>query len=633
MGSNEVPKAVEAGMVQPDFREDGDEEPEMTADGKKIHKRETWSRPIDFVLACIGFSVGLGNVWRFPYLCYKNGGGAFLIPYFVCLLIGGVPLFFLEVCVGQYMQAAGVKAWELAPLFKGIGIATTIIIFFLNCYYNIILTWAFYYVFASFTAVLPWSHCNNEWNTEACTTDFNRSNFNTTLYNGTLMDPVTEFWERKVLAISGGITEVGTVKWDLALTMVFAWLVIFACICKGIKSSGKVMYVTATSPYIFMLILMIRGALLPGAVEGLKYYFIPNFSRLLDMQVWVDAGSQVFFSMSIALGTLTALGSFNKFNHNSYRDTIIFACANSGTSLFAGTVIFMVLGFMAQEQGVTVDKVAASGPGLAFIAYPKAIAQMPVAPLWSVFFFIMVILLGLDSQFVGVEGFVTSIVDTWPHILRVGHRKVVFIALSCGVMCLVGLSMVTNGGMYVFQLFDYYSGGRIILLIGFFECIVVAWVYGVNRFYDNIEMMLGFRINPFMKIMWVAVSPLYCIVIFIMSLISYSELSYETTRGVYQYPQWAVGVGWSMAFFSIIWIPIYMLYSIIVNTNFIQSAKRLVKPNLKPHQLRPQDMWELEDRPLDGSSIEDKVPDTDATITNNYDGYPNAAFVQEHTKF
>ncbi|CAH1778229.1 unnamed protein product, partial [Owenia fusiformis] len=291
---------------------------------------------------------------------------------------------------------------------------------------------------------------------------------------------------------------------------------------------------------------------------------------------------------------------------------------------------FMVLGFMAQEQGVSVDEVAASGPGLAFIAYPKALAQMPVAPLWSVFFFIMVILLGLDSQFVGVEGFVTAIVDAFPQYLRVGHRKIFFIAFACCIKLLVGLSMITNGGMYVFQLFDYYSGGRIILLIGFIECAVVSWVYGASRFQDNIQMMLGFRINPFMKFMWCSLSPLFCIVIFIMSMVSYSELSYERPTVTYQYPQWAVGVGWTMAFFSIIWIPIYMIYSIIMNTNFIQSAKLLLKPNLKAHQLRPEDEWELETKPID-----DAIASGENHIIGNNFAYPNPTFIDtaENTKF
>ncbi|XP_055959006.1 sodium- and chloride-dependent taurine transporter isoform X1 [Patella vulgata] len=580
--------------------------PEGDADG---YERETWSNKLDFLLACIGFSVGLGNVWRFPYLCYKNGGGAFLLPYFLCVFIGGIPVFFMEVSLGQFMGRGGLKTWNIVPLFKGIGITVCIIVFLLNCYYNVILCWAFYYMFNSFQAELPWRYCGHEWNTIWCNDDFGSNvTLNDTLAKNNLTfnpmevykfsDPVTEFWELKTLAISDGIDEVGTIKWDLALCLLFAWIVVYLCICKGIKSSGKVMYVTATSPYIFMLILLIRNSLLDGAYDGVIFYLKPDLERLKDTRVWVDAGTQIFFSYSLSLGTLNALGSYNKFNHNSYRDAILFSLANSGTSFFAGFIVFTILGYMAKIQGVPISEVAESGPGLAFIAYPKAVSQMPVAPLWSILFFLMVILLGLDSQFVGVEGVVTAVVDQYPDFLRKGYRKEMFIGFICVLNFFVGLSMVTNGGMYVFQLFDYYSGSRIILLVAFFELIAVAYCYGVNRLYDNIEMMLGRRIWPYMKICWLFFSPLFCIVIFILSAINYSELEYERPRNTYVYPDWAVGIGWAMACASVIFIPLTAFYTFIKYGFTMEVLRLSIRPyGLKDHQKRIQDINErtLED--------------------------------------
>ncbi|KAK3099818.1 hypothetical protein FSP39_010251 [Pinctada imbricata] len=586
---------------------------------KGVHKRETWSRKIDFLLACVGFSVGLGNVWRFPYLCYKNGGGAFLIPYFLLVLIGGIPLFYLEVAVGQFMGVAGYKAWRICPLFQGIGISSTIVVFFLNCYYNVILCWAFYYMFSSFTLELPWATCGNWWNTENCT-DFSQPDpypgLNTTCTNRVVvinrpnatapeitntscipkdfqLDSVTEFWENKVLAISDGIEpdNMGTPKWDLALTLLFAWIVVYACICKGIKSSGKVMYITATSPYLFMLALLIRNSILPGARDGVEFYLKPNLTKLADMEVWVDAGTQIFFSYSISLGALTALGSYNVFNANSYRDAIIFACTNSGTSFFAGFLIFTILGHMAHEQNIPIKDVAAGGPGLAFIAYPKAVSIMPGAPIWSVLFFLMVVLLGLDSQFVGVEGVITAVVDQWPTYIRRGYRKEIFIGIVCVINFFIGLSMVCPGGMYVFQLFDYYSGSKIILFIAFFECIAIAYCYGVNRFYDNIEMMLGYRIWPYMKICWLFFSPVFCMTVFIMSVVNYSELDYRRPKkDLYVFPSWAVGIGWGMAALSAIWIPIIIIYKLYKGGCSAGSLRKLIEPEgLKDHQLRPQD--------------------------------------------
>ncbi|XP_056010496.1 sodium- and chloride-dependent taurine transporter-like isoform X1 [Ostrea edulis] len=581
-----------------------------SSDGPKMKQREVWANKMDFLLACIGFSVGLGNVWRFPFLCYRNGGGAFLIPYFTAVFLGGIPVFFLEVSLGQFMSEGGIGTWKIAPLFQGIGFACTIIVFLLNCEYNIILTWTFYYLFSSFNSVLPWSHGDNEWNTEICrqaTRNLSATNatslvsvVNTTMSavadsvanvtNTTKVgkcDPVTEFWERKVLQLSSGVDHAGTVKWDLALCLLLAWIVVYGCIWKGIKSSGKVMYFTATSPYLLMLILLIRGATLDGAEEGLKFYLLPDWSKLNEPQVWVDAGTQIFFSYSISLGTLTALGSYNKFRHNCYRDAWIFAAVNSFTSILAGLVIFCVLGFMAKEQGVSVADVAETGPGLAFIAYPTAVAQMPVAPLWSILFFIMIVLLGLDSQFVGVEGFVTACVDMYPHYLRRGKRREIFTAIVCLICFFIGLSMVTEGGMYVFQLFDYYSASRIVLVVAFFECIVVAYIYGVNRYYDNLEMMFGFRITPLMKYFWLFITPIFTLTTFIMGAISYSELTYKRKTLEYLYPSWAIGVGWILALVSVVWIPIIFVKRLLnVEGTLAQRLMITTRPILKRHQLR-----------------------------------------------
>ena len=124
---------------------------------------------------------------------------------------------------------------------------------------------------------------------------------------------------------------------------------------------------------------------------------------------------------------------------------------NSGTSLYAGFAIFSVLGFMAHEQGLTVSEVAEHGPGLAFIAYPRAVAQMPGAPIWAALFFLMILLLGLGSQFVGVEGFITALVDVYPQYLRYGHRREWFIFGTCVVSYLIGLSMVTRVSLKSFK--------------------------------------------------------------------------------------------------------------------------------------------------------------------------------------
>uniref|UniRef100_A0A8C8DW97 Transporter n=1 Tax=Oryzias sinensis TaxID=183150 RepID=A0A8C8DW97_9TELE len=529
----------------------------MNAEGKHP-QREKWASKLDFVLSVAGGFVGLGNVWRFPYLCYKNGGGAFLIPYFIFLFGGGLPVFFLEVALGQFTSEGGITCWEkLCPIFTGIGYASIVIVSLLNIYYIVILAWGVYYLFQ-----LPWAKCKQPWNTERCIEDTYRKN--KTLWvaanASNFTSPVTEFWEHNVLGISSGIEEIGAVKWDLALCLLLVWVICFFCIWKGVKSTGKVVYITATFPFVMLIVLLIRGVTLPGAAAGIKFYLYPNLDRLMDPEVWIDAGTQIFFSYAICLGAMTSLGSYNKYKYNCYRDCLLLGALNSGTSFVSGFAIFSVLGFMAQEQGVDIADVAESGPGLAFIAYPKAVTMMPIPTLWAILFFVMLLLLGLDSQFVEVEGQITSLVDLYPSFLRKGYRREVFIAIICCLSYLFGLTMVTKGGMYVFQLFDYYAASGVCLLwVAFFECVAVAWVYGVDNFYDAIEDMIGYRPNPWMKWSWTVVTPLLCMGCFFFSLVKYKPLTYNK---VYQYPDWAVGIGWTLALASMICIPMVRIKAV-----------------------------------------------------------------------
>ncbi|XP_041952608.1 sodium- and chloride-dependent creatine transporter 1 isoform X1 [Alosa sapidissima] len=564
--------------------------------------RQTWSRQMDFIMSCVGFAVGLGNVWRFPYLCYKNGGGVFLIPYALMVFVGGIPVFFLEIALGQFMKQGGVSAWNIAPLFKGLGLASMVIVFFCNTYYIMILVWGLYFLLHSFTSPLPWASCGHPWNTPNCTQDFRRACYNHTLAllnssssfsvsstssspsslpvssaanitalgvgNGSCVEmegmrsPVMEFWERNVLRLSRGLDDVGDISGHMVLCLIATWVIVYFCIWKGVKSTGKVVYFTALFPYLVLVVLFVHGVSLPGAVDGIVYYLKPDWSKLTEAQVWIDAGTQIFFSYAIGLGALTALGSYNRFNNNCYQDAFVLALINSGTSFFAGFVVFSVLGFMAAEQGVDISRVAESGPGLAFIAYPKAVTLMPLAPLWAVLFFFMLLVLGLDSQFVGVEGFITGLMDMLPPKSMLGRlRREVIVAICCAICFVIDLSMVTQGGMYVFQLFDYYSAsGMTLLWQAFWECVVVAWVYGADRFMDDVARMIGYHPLPYMKWCWSYFTPIVCMTIFMFHVVNYKRLVYN---GVYTYPWWGEAIGWGLALSSMLCIPLTVLYKLL----------------------------------------------------------------------
>uniref|UniRef100_A0A2K5SJH6 Sodium- and chloride-dependent GABA transporter 2 n=1 Tax=Cebus imitator TaxID=2715852 RepID=A0A2K5SJH6_CEBIM len=448
-------------------------------------ERGHWNNKIEFVLSVAGEIIGLGNVWRFPYLCYKNGG---------------------EHCVG-----------------------------------------------------------------------FQKTNGSLNGTSENVTSPVIEFWERRVLKISDGIQHLGALRWELALCLLLAWVICYFCIWKGVKSTGKVVYFTATFPYLMLVVLLIRGVTLPGAAQGIQFYLYPNLTRLWDPQVWMDAGTQIFFSFAICLGCLTALGSYNKYHNNCYRDCIALCFLNSGTSFVAGFAIFSILGFMSQEQGVPISEVAESGPGLAFIAYPRAVVMLPFSPLWACCFFFMVVLLGLDSQFVCVESLVTALVDMYPRMFRKKNRREVLILAVSVVSFLVGLVMLTEGGMYVFQLFDYYAAsGMCLLFVAIFESLCVAWVYGARRFYDNIEDMIGYRPWPLIKYCWLFVTPAVCTATFLFSLIKYTPLTYNKK---YTYPWWGDALGWLLALSSMVCIPAWSLYRLgTLKGPFRERIRQLVCP-------------------------------------------------------
>ncbi|XP_035709046.1 sodium-dependent dopamine transporter [Folsomia candida] len=572
-------------------------------------ERETWEKKVDFLLSVIGFAVDLANVWRFPYLCYKNGGGAFLIPYVTMLLIGGIPLFYMELALGQYNRKGAITCWgRLVPLFKGIGYTVALIAFYVDFYYNVIIAWALRFFFASFTTgQLPWTNCGNPWNTETCQPiempglkpqEHNmmsgplQQNHSTLFSSGFTYDDnssqvmsqenktgaASEYFQRYILELqsSEGLHDLGRIKPDMALCLLAVYVICYFSLWKGISTSGKVVWFTALFPYAVLFILLIRGITLPGSFEGIKYYLRPDFKSILKAEVWVDAATQVFFSLGPGFGVLLAFASYNKFHNNVYKDAILTSCINSITSFIAGFVVFSVLGYMSHQSQKPIDEVAKEGPGLVFVVYPEAIATMPGSTFWALCFFMMLLTLGLDSSFGGSEAIITALSDEFPII---GAHREIFVLCLFTLYFIVGLASCSQGGFYFFSLLERYAAGFSILFAVFFEAIAVSWIYGTDRFCSDIQEMIGTYPGIYWRVCWKYVAPIFILFIIVFGLVIVNE---PLQIHEYVYPQWANVLGWGITCSSIAWIPGMALYKLAVTKGtFMERLKFLTQNQVK----------------------------------------------------
>ncbi|NXK99565.1 SC6A7 protein, partial [Mesembrinibis cayennensis] len=528
--------------------------------------RETWASKYEFLLSCLGYCVGLGNIWRFPYLCYRNGGGVFLIPYFIMLLVTGLPLFLMELSLGQYGAAGPITVWKCCPLLKGIGVAMLIVSSLVSLYYNVIIAWAFYYLGSSFQSPLPWS-CDAPRNAHLCqVVVVTVTCWGCVLQNASgsagRVSASEVFWNEQVLGVthSSGLGDPGPVQWPLALCLLAAWILVFLCMLKGIRSSGKVAYFTATFPYLVILILIIRGATLDGSLNGVRFYLSSDWSRLQSAQVWSDAASQIFYSLGIGFGGLLSMASYNKFDNNVIRDTLVIAIGNCCTSFFAGFAIFSVLGHMAWKKQVPVGSIADSGPGLAFVAYPEALSLLPGSPFWSILFFLMLFTLGVDTLFGNIEGITTAILDEFP-ALRDWRRKMALLGALCTSFFLLGLLLVTQGGIFWFTLIDTYSTGFGLIIVTLFMCLGIAFCYGVNQFCQDIVDMIC-RCPPwcshmlgYFKLCWLFFTP--CLLLFTLIYTFLDMYGVPLRYGTYEYPAWGTSLGVCMGLLTCLQIPLW----------------------------------------------------------------------------
>ncbi|MBN1645233.1 sodium-dependent transporter [Candidatus Woesearchaeota archaeon] len=471
--------------------------------------RERWSSHWIFLFAAIGSAVGLGNIWRFPYLAGKYGGGAFLVPYLIILFLLGIPILIMEYALGQRMQRGAVGVFgKIDKRLRGIGVNAVFVSFIICVYYAVVMAWTLIYFFHSFK--VSWGNAPKE------------------------------FFFTKVLEMSSNIRFLDGINWTIFAALIAVWVIIYFCIWKGTKSVGRVVLVTMPLPILLILILVIRGITLPGSLEGILFYIIPNFRALLDVQVWNAAISQIFFTLSIAFGIMIAYASFND-KINIKKDAWITAITNSVISIVAGFAVFSTLGFMAAKQSVPVAELAAEGPSLAFIAYPQALSLMPYAGLFSLIFFVTLLSLAIDSAFSFVEAVSTVFSDAFK---RISKKWISLVICIGGFLC--GIIFTSRAGMYFLDLFDHFATNYGLVLVGIFECLAVGWVYGAPKLRRYINRDSDWKLGKW----WDFSIKYLCPIVLIYLIIA--QLVIDLTKNYGDYPNWAMLIGWGVVLVPIL---------------------------------------------------------------------------------
>ncbi|XP_068247248.1 sodium- and chloride-dependent glycine transporter 2-like isoform X1 [Palaemon carinicauda] len=494
------------------------------------------------VLSLIAYSVGLGNFWRFPYLCFKHKGLTFVIPYIIAMVFIGVPIYFLELALGQYVSLAPTQLFSyMCPALSGIGYGMILIIFAVAIYYNMMMAWSLYYLVASLNTSLN-STKPTLWETGNCTSNADTAchlaaskDYFMHVVLRTSTENITENrWDLRGNIIdqpteNGGDLGAGPIHVEMVFALAAAWFLIFVCLAKGVRNTSKVLIFTVFYPYVIMAFINVwsvsNSTPSPKAnhtdgnnnsISLQPCYLLQNFLEInwthiqANTSVWIDASAQVIYSLGIAQGGITTIASYNKINQNILRDTIIVCLLDSFTSVYCAYVVSSTFVCMSKEF----LKNNENSPYLVFIVFPALVSGIGNGGLWSLLFFIMILALGFDTQLMGVETVMTALFDEW-HILR--QRYVAVIAACCFLLFLLGIPMTMKGGKEIFDMLDSSSTKHSLLLLCLLEVVIVAYIYGYKKFIKIIKAELKVWVPAplyyFWGLTWLCLTPLSLLVL------------------------------------------------------------------------------------------------------------------------
>jgi neurotransmitter:Na+ symporter, NSS family len=471
-------------------------------------RRESWSGRKVFILAAIGSAVGLGNIWRFPYVAYENGGGAFIIPYLTALLTAGIPLLFLDYAVGHRFRGSAPLAFRrLNRKAEGLGWWQVLICFIIAIYYAVIIAWAGMY--AIFSVTQAWG------------------------------DDPAAFFLGDFLQVSENVNLGFDYVPGVLIPLVLVWLLTIGVLAAGVqKGIAKSSVVLLPLLLVMFLVLVVQSLFLPGAAAGLDALFTPDWSALLNTSVWAAAYGQIFFSLSVAFGIMITYASYLKKKTDLTGSGFVVAFSNSGFEILAGIGVFAALGFMAFTAGTGVGEVATSGVGLAFIAFPTIISQAPAGALLGVLFFASLVFAGFTSLISIVEVIIAAVQDKLG-LGRVPGTLVVGVPLA-----LISIILFpTTTGLNLLDVSDKFVNTFGIMAVALVSVLLLTYGFRVlPGLAGHVNETSSVRLGGIWRIMVGIVAPVVLGYILVNEVII---LVGETYGGM---PEWFVATfGWGMA--------------------------------------------------------------------------------------
>lgn len=456
-----------------------------------MNERSQWGTRAGFVLAAIGSAIGLGNIWRFPAVAYENGGGAFFIPYLFALLTAGIPILILEFTMGhKYRGSAPLTYRRMNKKSEGIGWWAVLVAFVISTYYSVIIAWAISYSY--FSLNLTWG------------TDTEGFLFNDYLH---LAEVPGQF---------GGLVP------GVFIPLIIVWILVLGILFRGVKRgieiANRIMIPTLV---VVFLIIVIRAITLPGALTGLNAFFEPDFSQILNSQVWIAAYAQIFFSLSIAFAIMITYSSYLPKKSDITNNAFITGFSNSGFELLAGIGVFSILGFMATQQGVAIDEVVAGGVGLAFVVFPAIINEFPAFnEFFGLLFFLSLVLAGLTSLISIIETYVSGLSD------KFGISRAKSVLFGGGFAALLSIIFATKGGLHFLDATDYFINQFGVAAIGLVEVVLIAWILRkLGTFKDHANEISDIRLGSWWTISLAIVTPV------VLGYMMFDLLKQNFTRG------------------------------------------------------------------------------------------------------